>query len=98
MVHIVVRIPNTRIDIFIGRFFFFHFILIISVFLGCLVQRSGWTRDVDIFLHWLSSIQFAGGGFSEAATAEGLAEALMVGNFIFNHLYMCLGHCLSSNF
>ncbi|CAF2254166.1 unnamed protein product [Brassica napus] len=45
---------------------------------GCLVQRSGWTRDVDIFLHWLSSIQFAGGGFSEAATAEGLAEALMM--------------------
>ncbi|CAN7093624.1 unnamed protein product [Brassica rapa subsp. narinosa] len=25
-----------------------------------------------------TSIQFAGGGFSEAATAEGLAEALMV--------------------
>lgn len=48
-------------------------------FLGCLVQRSGWTRNVDIFLHWLSSIQFAGGGFNEAATAEGLAEALMVG-------------------
>ncbi|KAJ4872221.1 Mediator of RNA polymerase II transcription subunit 25 [Raphanus sativus] len=45
---------------------------------GCLVQRSGWTRDVDIFLHWLSSIQFAGGGFNEAATAEGLAEALMM--------------------
>ncbi|KAL0698870.1 hypothetical protein Bca4012_054992 [Brassica carinata] len=45
---------------------------------GCLVQRSGWTRDVDIFFHWLSSIQFAGGGFNEAATAEGLAEALMM--------------------
>ncbi|VVA92490.1 unnamed protein product [Arabis nemorensis] len=45
---------------------------------ACLVQRSGWTRDVDIFLHWLSSIQFAGGGFNEAATAEGLAEALMM--------------------
>ncbi|ESQ34236.1 hypothetical protein EUTSA_v10006778mg [Eutrema salsugineum] len=45
---------------------------------ACLVQRSGWTKDVDIFLHWLSSIQFAGGGFSEAATAEGLAEALMM--------------------
>ncbi|KAJ0247543.1 Mediator of RNA polymerase II transcription subunit 25 [Hirschfeldia incana] len=45
---------------------------------GCLVQRSGWTRDVDLFLHWLSSIQFAGGGFNEAATAEGLAEALMM--------------------
>ena len=84
MVLIVVRIPNTRIDILMRVFS--HFILIISVFLGCLVQRSGWTRDVDIFLHWLSSIQFAGGGFSEAATAEGLAEALMVGLFILNHL------------
>ncbi|CAH2033927.1 unnamed protein product [Thlaspi arvense] len=27
---------------------------------------------------WLSSIQFAGGGFNEAATAEGLSEALMM--------------------
>jgi mediator of RNA polymerase II transcription subunit 25 len=51
-----------------------------------LVQRSGWTRDVDIFLHWLSSIQFGGGGFNEVATAEGLAEALMVGNLISFHL------------
>jgi mediator of RNA polymerase II transcription subunit 25 len=53
---------------------------------ACLVQRSGWTRDVDIFLHWLSSIQFGGGGFNEVATAEGLAEALMVGNLISFHL------------
>ncbi|KAJ0257825.1 Mediator of RNA polymerase II transcription subunit 25 [Hirschfeldia incana] len=45
---------------------------------ACLVQRSGWTKDVDVFMHWLSSIQFAGGGFNEAATAEGLAEALMM--------------------
>ncbi|CAH8382962.1 unnamed protein product [Eruca vesicaria subsp. sativa] len=45
---------------------------------ACLVQRSGWTKDVDIFLHWLSCIQFSGGGFNEAATAEGLAEALMM--------------------
>uniref|UniRef100_M4E7I2 Mediator of RNA polymerase II transcription subunit 25 n=1 Tax=Brassica campestris TaxID=3711 RepID=M4E7I2_BRACM len=45
---------------------------------ACLVQRSGWTKDVNIFLRWLSSIQFAGGGFNEAATAEGLAEALMM--------------------
>ncbi|KAG6671441.1 hypothetical protein I3842_16G003800 [Carya illinoinensis] len=44
---------------------------------GCLVQRTGWTRDVDIFLQWLSAIPFAGGGFSDAAIAEGLAEALM---------------------
>ncbi|KAK9934794.1 hypothetical protein M0R45_021923 [Rubus argutus] len=45
---------------------------------GCLVQRSGWTRDVDLFLQWLSSIPLAGGGFSDAAIAEGLSEALMM--------------------
>ncbi|KAB1222561.1 Mediator of RNA polymerase II transcription subunit 25 [Morella rubra] len=45
---------------------------------GCLVQRTGWIRDVDIFLSWLSAIPFAGGGFSDAAIAEGLAEALMM--------------------
>ncbi|CAK9176223.1 unnamed protein product [Ilex paraguariensis] len=45
---------------------------------GCLVQRSGWTRDVDIFFQWLSAIPFAGGGFCDAAIAEGLAEALMM--------------------
>ncbi|CAK7326531.1 unnamed protein product [Dovyalis caffra] len=43
-----------------------------------LVQRSGWTRDVDIFLQWLSAIPFAGGGFNDAAIAEGLSEALMI--------------------
>ncbi|KAL5726291.1 hypothetical protein ACHQM5_009345 [Ranunculus cassubicifolius] len=41
-----------------------------------LVQRSGWTKNVDLFLHWLSSISFTGGGFSDVAIAEGLAEAL----------------------
>ncbi|KAK4487499.1 hypothetical protein RD792_005859 [Penstemon davidsonii] len=45
---------------------------------ACLVQRSGWTRDMDIFFQWLSAIPFAGGGFNDAAIAEGLAEALMV--------------------
>ncbi|KAI8539198.1 hypothetical protein RHMOL_Rhmol09G0162600 [Rhododendron molle] len=45
---------------------------------ACLVQRSGWTRDVDIFLHWLSAMPFAGGGYNDAAIAEGLAEAIMV--------------------
>ncbi|KAM0961403.1 hypothetical protein ACFX15_020236 [Malus domestica] len=45
---------------------------------GCLVQRSGWTRDVNLFLHRLSAIPFSGGGFSEAAIAEGLSEALMM--------------------
>ncbi|KAB5568300.1 hypothetical protein DKX38_002093 [Salix brachista] len=48
---------------------------------SCLVQRRGWTRDVDIFLQWLSAIPFAGGGFNDAAIAEGLSEALMsIGN------------------
>ncbi|XP_038892143.1 mediator of RNA polymerase II transcription subunit 25 isoform X1 [Benincasa hispida] len=45
---------------------------------GCLVQRTGWTRDVDIFTQWLSAIPFSGGGFSDGAIAEGLAEALMM--------------------
>ncbi|OMP06820.1 Mediator complex, subunit Med25, von Willebrand factor type A [Corchorus olitorius] len=45
---------------------------------ACLVQRSGWTKDVDIFLQWLSAIPFAGGGFNDAAIAEGLSEALMM--------------------
>ncbi|XP_015895700.3 mediator of RNA polymerase II transcription subunit 25 isoform X1 [Ziziphus jujuba] len=45
---------------------------------GCLVQRSGWTRDIEIFLQWLSAIPFSGGGFSDAAIAEGLSEALMM--------------------
>ncbi|KAJ0094886.1 hypothetical protein Patl1_16486 [Pistacia atlantica] len=45
---------------------------------ACLVQRSGWTKDVDIFLQWLSTIPFAGGGFNDAAIAEGLSEALMM--------------------
>ncbi|KAL5078771.1 hypothetical protein RYX36_007192 [Vicia faba] len=45
---------------------------------GILVQRTGWTRDPDVFLQWLSSIPFSGGGFNDAAIAEGLAEALMV--------------------
>ncbi|MCH87778.1 mediator of RNA polymerase II transcription subunit 25-like, partial [Trifolium medium] len=42
-----------------------------------LVQRTGWTKDPDVFLQWLSSIPFSGGGFNDAAIAEGLAEALM---------------------
>ncbi|CAN0876443.1 Mediator of RNA polymerase II transcription subunit 25 [Linum grandiflorum] len=45
---------------------------------ACLVQRSGWTRDADTFLEWLSAIPFGGGGFSDAAIAEGLSEALMM--------------------
>ncbi|KAG8060944.1 hypothetical protein GUJ93_ZPchr0002g24815 [Zizania palustris] len=42
------------------------------------VQRSGWTKDMDVFLSWLSGISFSGGGFSEAAISEGLSEALMI--------------------
>ncbi|WVZ64356.1 hypothetical protein U9M48_013889 [Paspalum notatum var. saurae] len=42
------------------------------------VQRSGWTKDTDAFLSWLSGISFSGGGFSEASTCEGLAEALTI--------------------
>ncbi|KAL5972608.1 hypothetical protein ACLOJK_039413 [Asimina triloba] len=45
---------------------------------ACLVQRSAWTRDVDVFFQWLSALRFSGGGFGEAAIAEGLAEALMM--------------------
>ncbi|XP_024987974.1 mediator of RNA polymerase II transcription subunit 25 isoform X2 [Cynara cardunculus var. scolymus] len=45
---------------------------------SCLVQRSGWTRNVDYFFEWLSAIHFTGGGFCDAAIAEGLGEALMM--------------------
>ncbi|XWS23274.1 hypothetical protein CRYUN_Cryun29cG0107300 [Craigia yunnanensis] len=49
-----------------------------GLYCACLVQRSGWTKDVDIFLQWLSAIPFSGGGFNDAAIAEGLSEALMM--------------------
>ncbi|KAL2921017.1 Mediator of RNA polymerase II transcription subunit 25 [Bienertia sinuspersici] len=42
-----------------------------------MLQRSGWTRDMENFFSWLSSIPFSGGGWNDVATAEGLAEALM---------------------
>ncbi|XP_004513304.1 mediator of RNA polymerase II transcription subunit 25 isoform X2 [Cicer arietinum] len=45
---------------------------------GILVQRTGWTKDPDVFLQWLSSVPFSGGGFNDVAIAEGLAEALMM--------------------
>ncbi|XP_020703758.1 mediator of RNA polymerase II transcription subunit 25 [Dendrobium catenatum] len=41
-----------------------------------LVQRTGWTKDLDVFLGWLSRVQFSGGGFGDAAIAEGLSDAL----------------------
>ncbi|XP_039065313.1 mediator of RNA polymerase II transcription subunit 25-like isoform X2 [Hibiscus syriacus] len=49
-----------------------------------LVQRSGWTKDVDIFLQWLSALTFSGGGFNDAAIAEGLSEALMMFPIVAN--------------
>ncbi|CAI9768086.1 unnamed protein product [Fraxinus pennsylvanica] len=45
---------------------------------ACVVRRSGWTTDIDIFFQWLSAIPFSGGGFNDAAISEGLAEALMM--------------------
>ncbi|KAK7275218.1 hypothetical protein RIF29_16327 [Crotalaria pallida] len=44
----------------------------------CLVQRTGWTKDPDVFFLWLSAIPFGGGGFNDAAIGEGLSEALMM--------------------
>lgn len=51
---------------------------------------------MDTFLQWLSSIPFSGGGFNDAAVAEGLAEALVVrliDSKMFKkrtlHLYCC---------
>ncbi|GJN41080.1 hypothetical protein PR202_gn00406 [Eleusine coracana subsp. coracana] len=60
------------------------------------VRRSGWTKDMDAFLSWLSGIAFSGGGFSEAATCEGLAEALTGGlNTAQNHQnHEAQKHCI----
>lgn len=44
----------------------------------CWLQRSGWTANLDVFLQWLSAINFCGGGLGDAATAEGLADALLM--------------------
>ncbi|KAK4715371.1 hypothetical protein R3W88_013709 [Solanum pinnatisectum] len=45
---------------------------------ACMLQKSGWTRDIDLFFQWLSTLPFSGGGFNDVAAAEGLAEALMM--------------------
>ncbi|KAJ6721103.1 MEDIATOR OF RNA polymerase II TRANSCRIPTION SUBUNIT 25 [Salix viminalis] len=66
------KVPNSNVELSIVTFNS-H-----GSYSACLVQRSGWTRDVDIFLQWLSAIPFAGGGFNDAAIAEGLSEALMM--------------------
>eukprot|EP00897_Mesotaenium_endlicherianum_P001875 jgi/Mesen1/1715/ME000138S00579 len=43
-----------------------------------MLQQSGWTDDMDLFLRHLASIQFGGGGFGETPVAEALAEALLM--------------------
>ncbi|XP_055836164.1 mediator of RNA polymerase II transcription subunit 25-like isoform X4 [Solanum dulcamara] len=45
---------------------------------ACMLQRSGWTRNIDVFFQWLSALPFSGGGFNDVAAAEGLASALMM--------------------
>ncbi|KAK8937701.1 Mediator of RNA polymerase II transcription subunit 25 [Platanthera guangdongensis] len=49
-----------------------------------LVQRTGWTKDINVFLYWLSRIPFSGGGFGDAAIAEGLSDALMMFSSLTN--------------
>lgn len=55
----------------------------------CEVRQSGWTDDVGAFLGWLDDLQFCGGGTSEAAVADGLAEALWV-SFLFFPRFLVL--------
>lgn len=43
---------------------------------------------MDVFFQWLAAIPFIGGGFSEVAIAEGLAEALMV-HIMFIYICSC---------
>ncbi|XP_069153901.1 mediator of RNA polymerase II transcription subunit 25 isoform X1 [Solanum lycopersicum] len=43
-----------------------------------MLQKSGWTKDRNLFFQWLSALPFSGGGFNDVAAAEGLAEALMM--------------------
>ncbi|XP_054824940.1 mediator of RNA polymerase II transcription subunit 25-like isoform X2 [Prosopis cineraria] len=45
---------------------------------GIVAQRTGWTSDPDTFWKWLSALSFVGGGFDDAAIAEGLSEAIMM--------------------
>ncbi|KAK4263763.1 hypothetical protein QN277_029137 [Acacia crassicarpa] len=44
----------------------------------CAVRRTSWTSDPDMFCQRLSALPFVGGGFDDAAIAEGLSEALMM--------------------
>lgn len=75
--------PSVVVPSNVDSFFsFFSSTNLMNFCAACLVQRSGWTRDIDLFLHWLTSLHFGGGGFNDAAIAEGLAEALMVCAYI----------------
>lgn len=89
---------KTHISLFLfaWQFYFLFFFYTTIFYAACLVQRSGWTKDMDTFLQWLSAIPFSGGGFNDAAVAEGLAEALVVCFIDFKlfkkwtlHLYCC---------
>lgn len=60
------------------------------LFVDFVVQRSGWTKDLDIFLQWLSTMCFSGGGFNEAAIAEGLSEALMVSDELTDSFHISI--------
>ncbi|KAJ4757046.1 Mediator of RNA polymerase II transcription subunit 25 [Rhynchospora pubera] len=42
------------------------------------VQRTGWTRDAERFMQWLTNLPFSGGGFGDACTAEGLSDAILM--------------------
>ncbi|KMZ70123.1 Mediator of RNA polymerase II transcription subunit 25 [Zostera marina] len=55
-----------------------------------IVQQSGLTKDVDLFLRYLTTLPMSGGSFSEGAIAEGLAESLMM----FSQNPDCHKHCI----
>ena len=66
-----------------------HNLISTCCMIACLLHQTSWTTNLDLFSKWLSSINFSGGGFGEAAIAEGLAEALLVGYCRFCHRRVC---------
>ena len=62
-----------------------HNLISTCCMIACLLHQTSWTTNLELFSKWLSSINFSGGGFGEAAIAEGLAEALLVGYCRFCH-------------
>lgn len=68
-----------------------------SGLVGYLLRQSGWTSSVEVFFKWLSAISFGGGGFSEAAVAEALAEALMVTTLMPSYVLLLYRHDLCIN-